>query len=116
MADNSGKEHDAVFGNSNTVIAAGANDSKSEFVEVTWMRTLKICWSLFWMEMVFVLIASVISGVIIGVLSVSGVDKKGPTMISNVVTGILDIPVSLIILRYVLKKKYSDFRIALIKR
>ena len=86
-----------------------------EFVQVTWMKALKVWWSLLWRGLIFGFLAGAAVGFILGFLM--GLARVDPETIKTVCTiggYIVSIPVGVVVTKFVLKNRYSDFRIALI--
>ena len=86
-----------------------------EFVELTWLRTLKVWWSLLWRNLLFSTLAAASIGSILGFFM--GLIKINPQIVKIVTIffGYISLLiVSIMVTRSVLNKDYSDFRIALI--
>jgi hypothetical protein len=84
-------------------------------VEVTWGRALKVWWSLAWRTVLFGGLAGALMGGILG--AVLGMAGRSPQEIAGVTTwaGIfVGIPVGVWVVRGVLNRSWSDFRIALV--
>ena len=84
-------------------------------IEVTWGRAVKVWWSIVWRAVLFSGLAGMVAGGVVGgILGVAGV---GPQTIGTVGTwlGVLvSIPVGIWVVRWVLRKSWSDFRIVLV--
>lgn len=90
-----------------------------EVVELTWGRTFKIWWCYFCRAVVFGLIATFVWGLAIGLFGFGA--RMGyplPTYISfaGYSSWVVILPTLFIVMRTVLKKKFSDFRIVLVKK
>ena len=88
-----------------------------EFVQVTWMRAFKVWWSLLWRGVFFSFLAAAGLGFILG--SFMELIKVGPELIKTVciIAGyVVSVPVGIVVTRLVLKRHYSDFKIALIAK
>jgi ABC-type uncharacterized transport system permease subunit len=88
-----------------------------EFVEVTWLRAVKVWWSLLWRTVLFVFLASAVIGFILGMIM--GLFKAEPQAIitTSIIIGyIVSILIGIAVTRIVLKKEYSDFKLALIAK
>ncbi|MBV8313498.1 MAG: hypothetical protein JOZ53_00930 [Planctomycetaceae bacterium] len=99
--------------------SADVTDYRTEpNVEITWGRATKVWWSLTWRWSLFVVITGFISGFVIGFLkSAAGASNQTIETVKIVAnwTGVfLGIPVYIWVVRSVLRKSWSDFRIALV--
>jgi hypothetical protein len=84
-------------------------------VEVTWGHALKVWWSIFWRAVLFGAIAGFVAGFIVGVIGgVAGTDHDLIIRLSSLAGLIVSIPVWIWVVKVVLTKKYSNFRIALV--
>ena len=91
-----------------------------EFVEVTRTRALKILWSLTWRVGGLSSLAGLLVGIISAIVSVlARVDPETGLRLTLLVSGIVALIVgpfvSPVVMRMLLKKRFSDFRIVLIK-
>jgi len=91
-----------------------------EFVEVTRTRALKVLWSLTWR----VGGLSSLAGLLVGIISaiVSGLAQVDPetglrlTLLASVIVALIVAPfVGPVVVRMLTEKRFSDFRIVLIK-
>ena len=89
-------------------------DGSVEKLEVTWQRVLTIWWSIAWRGFVFGVLSGVIVGafwgLIAGLLGHADKAEKWGTLGGQIVS----IPISMIVLKMVLEKKWKEFSIALI--
>ena len=88
-----------------------------EFVQVTWMHAFKVWWSLLWRGLLFSFLAAVGLGFILGFFM--ELLKVEPEIIKTVcVTAgyIVSVPIGIAVTKLVLKKHYSDFKLALIAK
>lgn len=84
-------------------------------VEVTWGNALKVWWSIVWRAILFCAIAGFVVGLIIGFVGgFMGSDREFITRLSALAGGIVSIPVGIWVVKIVLTKRYSSFRIALV--
>lgn len=87
-----------------------------KFVEVTWTRALKVWWSFTWRSTLY----SSLVGLVIGFISVFATKISGDPQILSVATLIIafgcGIYIVVAVMEMVLKKEWSDFRIALIEK
>ncbi len=88
-----------------------------KLVEVTWQRTLKVWWSIFWRSIVYGMMAGLIigflGGFILKTLGLSFQENKPIFDLLGMVAGVL---IQIGIIKYVLSKKYQNFRVALVKK
>ena len=75
-------------------------------IKLTWMKAIKIWWSFFWRG-VFV---AILCGFIVNFGSIAGYDIKITVLLTFIVSILLQIH----IVKYVLGKKFTGFRIALL--
>ena len=75
-------------------------------VELNWARAIKVWWSLAWRGILFGSIAGFIAGFIVGYL---GFGNLGA--LAGLVVGI---PIGMWVVKLVLAKSFSDFRLALV--
>ena len=87
-----------------------------EFVEVDWMRAVKVWWSLLWRSVLFSFLAGAAIGFIIGFfMGIFKAEQETVKTVSAIAGYIIAIPVGIAVVKHVLSKRYSDFKIALIK-
>jgi len=88
-----------------------------KFAELTWTRAFKVWWSLVWRGMLFGFLAGGIAGAIIGfIMGGLGVNPDIIATSTRIAGMIIGIPIGIAVTKIVLKKQYSDFRIALVKK
>lgn len=88
-----------------------------EFVQVTWMRAFKVWWSLLWRGMLFGFLAGAGVGFILGfILGLVRVEQGVIKDVCTVAGYIVSIPVGIAVTKFVLNRRYSDFRIALVRK
>ncbi len=86
-----------------------------EFVQVTWMRTLKVWWSLLWRGFLSWLLSSAIIGSILVIfMELANAEPEIIKTVCVIVGYVVLIPVGIVVINLVLKTRYSDFKIALI--
>jgi len=84
-------------------------------VDITWDKVTKVWWSLMWRGLLFGLLSGFVLGFIIGFVgTLAHVDKSIIQPLCIIAGLLVGIPVGLWVTRNVLKKKYKDFRIALV--
>ncbi len=85
-----------------------------QILQITWLRALKIWWSLAWRSVVFGSIAAFLAGLIVGSLS-SVLGNNHLTNIYVQSAGLLvGIPVGILVVKIVLSKEFKDYRIVLL--
>jgi hypothetical protein len=99
--------------------SANVADCRTEpNVEITWGRATKVWWSLTWRWLLFYVITGFISGFVIGFIKGAAVASNQTIETVRTVanwTGVfISIPVGIWVVRSVLRKSWSDFRIALV--
>jgi len=86
-----------------------------KFVEVTWKRALRVWWSFVWRGILFGFLGGAVVGFILGfIMGGLGVDSNTIRTVCQISGGVVGFPIGIVVTKIVLKKKYSDFRIALI--
>lgn len=87
-----------------------------KFVEVTWKRALKVWWSLMWRGLLFGFLGGAIVGFILGfIMGIARVDPNTIKAVCQIAGYIVSLLIGIAVTKIVLKKRYSDFRIALIE-
>ena len=85
-------------------------------LEVTWEKALVVWWALTWRTLVFILPTAFIIGGIIGfIMSALNIPVRSNAIYLNIVGMVLGTVMSIWIIKIILSKTYSSFRIALIK-
>ncbi len=85
-------------------------------LEVTWGRALTVWWSLAWRSIVLGGLAGAIAGAFIGMIAgLLGQVEKAQTW-GSYVGQIVSIPVSMIVVKIILKKKWKKFSIVLVPK
>jgi hypothetical protein len=84
-------------------------------VEVSWGRATKVWWSLLWRALLFGVLAGGAVGFVIGfILGAAGTPAQVITAVTTWAGVLIGIPVGIWVVRTVLRKSWSDFRIALV--
>jgi hypothetical protein len=85
-------------------------------LEVTWNRALTVWWSLAWRGLLFGFLAGLLAGFIIGFFGrLLGIDRGLVNSLSKLAGIVVSIPVGMWVVRVVLRKKFSEFRITLVE-
>ena len=88
-----------------------------DFIQVTWLRALKVWWSLLWRGVLLIFLAVAGTGFFLG--SLMQLIRLKPEIIKTVciISGfIISIPAGIAVTKFVLTTHYSDFKIALIAK
>jgi hypothetical protein len=84
-------------------------------LEVTWFRAMKVWWSLGWRAILFGALAGGVAGFVIGLLgAAAGVPSEQISRYGGLAGIAVGIPVGIWVVRIVLRKSWSDFRIVLV--
>ena len=84
-------------------------------VELTWGRTIKVWWSLMWRGWLFAFIAAFIVGIIVAIVrAIIGFDQGTGVLVSTLGGFLIGLLIGMWVVKIILNKKYSDFRIALV--
>ena len=85
-------------------------------LEPTWGRTLQVWWSLTWRAVVWVLPVTFFTGAILGaVMAFNHVSVKAHLWEFRIVGGAMGVAIGIWVLKGILSKEFSGFRIALIE-
>jgi hypothetical protein len=88
-----------------------------DHLDVTWTRALKVWWSLAWRGLLFGALAGGLAGFFVGVAgSAAGVQLETIRQLGSLAGLAVGIPVGLWVVRTILQKSWSDFRIVLVPR
>lgn len=92
-------------------------NTEVKFASVTWMRAIKVWWSLTWRILLFGFFGGFLIGLILGfILAIMRIDAKTITAICRIAGMVIGIPIGIFVIKIILKKEFSDFRIALIEK
>mgnify|MGYP001769822365 CR=1 FL=1 len=84
-------------------------------VEVTWGRAVRVWWSLVWRTVLFGVLAGLGVGFVFSFLgSIAGMSQGSIFIYSTIAGYATGIPIGIWVLKTVLSKRFSDFRLALI--
>lgn len=87
-----------------------------EELEVTWTYAIKLWWSLLWRSLIFILPASILAGIVIGVIfSIISVNIQEYIYIPQLFGAAIGIYLSVRAMKIILTKTFKGYRIALIK-
>ena len=88
-----------------------------DFVQVTWKRAFKVWWSLVWMGLLFIFLATAGLGFVLGFfMQLARVEPEIIKTVCIIAGYIASIPMGIVVTKLVLKKHYSDFKIASITK
>jgi hypothetical protein len=89
--------------------------SPPDYLEVTFGRTVTVWWSLVWRTFVFSALLGAVLGFVGGIIvSVAGHPELGGA-VGALLGWLGSIPVTIAVLRIVLRKQFGDFAIKLVK-
>ena len=84
-------------------------------LKVTWNHALKVWWSIVWRALLFCSIAGFVAGFVVGFFGANGgVNRETITILSALAGAIVGVPVGIWVIKIVLQKRFSGFRLALI--
>ena len=84
-------------------------------LEITWGRSLKVWWSMVWRLVIFGAVAGLIVGIIVGIVgAIIGIDQGVAQLISGLGGALISLPIGVWVVKIILGKNFSDFRIALL--
>ena len=100
--------------------AASANvlgDAPGPSLDVTWGRAARVWWSLIWRGALFGGIGGGLVGFLIGfIMGAAGATRQSIATLTFWAGLAVAVPVGIWVVRHVLKKSWSDFRIALVAK
>lgn len=86
-------------------------------VEISIGRLLRICWLLFWRAIVGALVIGTAFGFVIGfIMGAAGFAQAQIALVTSTAGLIFGVVWSVVVVKMMLEKHYSDFRIVLIER
>ena len=91
-------------------------NDKIEILEPDWIITLKVWWSIVWRLFAYIILAVIGFTWIPNIFLVFGIDMKVIQGIASFFGIVVSVPISILIVRYVLYMEYEDFKIAIIKK
>jgi hypothetical protein len=84
-------------------------------VELSLERLFKIWWSLLWRGLLFGGLTGFVIGFIIGFVgAIAHIDKTITMPLIIILSALTGIPIGIWVIKNIIKKRYSDFRIALV--
>ena len=86
-------------------------------LEPTWPRVLSVWWLISWRGMVGAVLLGAVAGFVLGiVVALLHLPEQVITLGGGVMGGIIGLVWVVVVIRMALRKKYGDFRIALLPR
>jgi hypothetical protein len=86
-------------------------------LDVTWGRALKVWWCLVWRVIVFGMLAGLVAGAVVGgIAGAAGVNPQRISSLGGLAGMVAGIPVGIWVVRTILRKSWSDFRIILVAK
>ena len=86
-------------------------------VEITIGRLLRVCWLLFWRATVGALVIGAAFGFVIGfIMGAAGFAQAQIALVTSTAGLIFGVVWSVVVVKMMLEKHYSDFRIVLVER
>ena len=90
---------------------------EGDMVQITWLRVLKVWWSLYWRwTLLHFLTLSVIGLSLTLIMTLIGGSLLAIKDMLIIMGSITYIPIGIAVTKIVLRKKYSDFKLALITK
>ncbi len=87
----------------------------SRVLEVTFARATKVWWSLAWRALLFGLLAGAAAGFVIGIVcAIAQVPQEQISRYGGLAGLVVGVPVGIWVVKTVLQKSWSDFRIVLV--
>jgi len=86
-------------------------------LEVTWGRAAKVWWSMVWRAVLFGGLGGAAAGFVLGAaMGAAGASVQTISSVTSVIGLVVGIPIGIWVVRNVLGKSWSDFRIVLVPR
>ena len=86
-----------------------------EELDITWVRAFKIWWSLIWRGLLYGIVLSIVLGFPLGLIANAlGLEQAQAQFLIQNVIALCGLFLGIWILKVVLSKSYSDFRIVLV--
>jgi membrane associated rhomboid family serine protease len=86
-------------------------------LELTVTRALKFYWLFFWRAVIGGALIGAVVGFVVGfIMGIAGFAMQQITVVTSIMGLIIGVVWSVIVLKMAFKKRYSDFRIALVPR
>jgi hypothetical protein len=86
-------------------------------LDVTWTRATKVWWSLLWRGLLFGSLAGFAAGFVVGITGAAlGANRETISQLGTLAGVLTAVPVGIWVVRTVLRKSWSDFRIAIVAR
>ncbi len=86
-------------------------------LDVTWGKAAKVWWSLAWRVIVFGMLAGFVAGAVVGgIAGAAGVNTQTISSLGALSGMVVGIPVGIWVVRTILRKSWSDFRIILVAK
>ena len=98
-------------------VARVADAGLDNGLDVTWGRAAKVWWSLMWRTIMFGMLAGLVAGALIGAIAgAAGVNTQTISYLGAISGVVVGIPVGIWVMRAILRRSWSDFRIILIAK
>lgn len=86
-------------------------------IDVTWGRAAKVWWSLAWRMLLFTVAVSFVAGGILGFVgAMLGASQQTVSTLGFLIGVAVGVPIGIWIIKLIIGKNYSDFRLALVPR
>lgn len=86
-----------------------------EEIEITWLRALKIWWSIVWRILLYSAAFSVLVGIPIGIAAAAlGLDPEAAGQVGRILGTLMGLVIAVWVVKIVMGKSFSDFRIVLV--
>lgn len=91
-------------------------NEKIEILEPDWLMSFKVWWSIVWRMIVFTIAAIVGLSLLMRIILMFGVNFEEVREIGGFLGWIISLPISLLIVRFILNMEYKNFKVAIIKK
>jgi hypothetical protein len=83
-------------------------------IEVTWKHAIIIWWAVVWRTVLFVALAGMGVGLVLGFLLAGMQDEEQVALVAETAGLLVGIPIGIWVMKTVLTRQFRDFRIALV--
>lgn len=96
------------------IITLYAGGAVMQELEVTWMRAIKVWWSMVWRVVAVSILVGIAISVVVGFIAGIFGYKEDVQVLTQLLGVITGIPIGIWAMKVVLGKEYADFRVALL--
>ena len=91
-------------------------NEKIEILEPNWLISFKVWWSMVWRMLVYSIVAIIGFSLLMSIVFMLGVKFEEVSEMGGFFGWIISLPISLLIVRFILSMEYKNFKVAIIKK